>query len=149
MHHLIVAERAGHAHIGFVTQYIIGPCQFGLDRRHHQLGSTGAQADHGQATTGPANLLRRQWRGGHAQRHAIARLTPGYGQQDIIAADKPQRHRQFKGRFTQRRTGHQGIGRNHASQGLASQPSLLQCFEDRLRRNLGTHLCQYIARINQ
>ena len=130
MHHLIVAERAGHTHIGFITQHIIGPRQLSLDRRHHQFGSAGAQANYSQTATGPANRFRFQRRRGNTQHHAIARFTPGNRQQRCIAAHKPQRHRQLKGRFTQRCTGHQGFRCDDARQRLTCQPGLVQRFED-------------------
>ncbi|MNN26835.1 hypothetical protein D3C81_1403530 [compost metagenome] len=35
VHHLVVTERPGHAHVGFVAEDVLGACKFGLDRRHH------------------------------------------------------------------------------------------------------------------
>ncbi len=69
--HLVVAEGTGHAHIGLVAQHILGAGQLGLDRRHHQLGRAGAQADHRQTTTAPANLLRIERRGGYGDGQAV------------------------------------------------------------------------------
>ncbi|MNR61786.1 hypothetical protein D3C85_1836300 [compost metagenome] len=40
VHDLIRTERTRHAYVGFVTENIIGLSQLGLDRRHHELGST-------------------------------------------------------------------------------------------------------------
>ncbi|MNJ49642.1 hypothetical protein D3C77_448870 [compost metagenome] len=52
MHDLVRAERSGHAHIGFVTEDIVGPRQLCLDRRHHELCGSRPQANHCQATAG-------------------------------------------------------------------------------------------------
>jgi hypothetical protein len=58
MHDLIGTERPGHAHVGFVTQHIVGACQLSLDRRHHQLCGTWPQADDCQT---PARTADGQW----------------------------------------------------------------------------------------
>ncbi|MNP36022.1 hypothetical protein D3C76_1293790 [compost metagenome] len=55
MQDLIRTERSRHAHIGFITENVIGAGQFRLDRRHHQIGGAGAETDHRQATARTAN----------------------------------------------------------------------------------------------
>ena len=56
--HLIVAERPGHAHIGFIAKHVLRPGQFRLDRWHHQLGSARPQADNGQTAAAAAQLIK-------------------------------------------------------------------------------------------
>jgi len=74
VHDLIGAERTGHAHVGFITQNVVGPGQFGFHRRHHEFGGARAEADHGQATTRTADLLGVQGLVGHGNGNLVADL---------------------------------------------------------------------------
>jgi hypothetical protein len=70
MQHLVFAERPGHAHIGFVTEYVGGPGQFGLDRWHHQFSGARAQTDDRQTTARTADLRSVQRLSGHRDGNA-------------------------------------------------------------------------------
>ncbi|MNE27228.1 hypothetical protein D3C80_1206300 [compost metagenome] len=65
MQHLVGAKGPGHTHIGLITEHVVGPRQFGLDRRHHQFRGTRAQANHRQTPTCPADGLRLYGLAGH------------------------------------------------------------------------------------
>jgi hypothetical protein len=95
--HLIVAERPGHAHIGFIAEHIGGPRQFGLDRRHHQLGGAGprpitARRPRGgrlRTSTGVRRAQSPRWHGDRGLRQCLAPRG------EVAAPRKAQRHTQL------------------------------------------------------
>ncbi|MNH22839.1 hypothetical protein D3C79_827110 [compost metagenome] len=123
MLHLVVAERPGHAYVGFVTENILGACQLGFDRRHHQLGGARAKADDGQATTPAAQLVdldrHRCQRNDQAPLFDQARIRQcfgGHADKSAFFGSKTQCDTQHLGRCLQGRFGHGLFGNQQARQ---------------------------------
>ena len=114
--HLIVAERPGHAHIGFIAQHIGATRQLGLHRRHHQVGGARPEADHREAATGTAELRHIQRLLGHAQGDVRVLLHLG----------ESQRHAQRQRRLVQRRVGHVRVAGQQTGQGLHGKARVVQ-----------------------
>ncbi|MCY1444797.1 hypothetical protein D9M71_612830 [compost metagenome] len=92
---LIGAQRAGHADIGFVAQQVLGFVQRLARRRHHELGGTGAEADHRQPAARLADQRRVLGRVGKIEADAI-RLLVQDGQGGFIG-DEAQRYAELGG----------------------------------------------------
>ncbi|MNY01988.1 hypothetical protein D3C86_1345400 [compost metagenome] len=159
VHHLVGAEWAGHAHIGFVTQHVIGASQLGLDRRDHQFGSARAQTDHRQSAAQTANRQGIQRFLGYRDGNGLItqdqyRLLDGVACQRAERTDivgKAQRHAQLKRRFTQRRTGHFGVGSQQTGHRLHGDLCPMQRVANGAGHTdcAGTHRDHYVTRIDQ
>ena len=134
MLNLIVAERTGHAHVGFVTENVCSSSELGFHRRHHQLRRTWAKADDSQTSARTTDLRNIQRLFGHGDGYIVG-CCDDSSVRDCIASqltdvirwrNKAQRHRQLERSFTQGRTGHLNVRRHQTGQRLNRHPGLLQ-----------------------